>query len=292
MREQLSNVSGWIPRRAAIVMLLLGAGAIGAALAIDGGGDPPSRFEQIAERSNESGNKQGGTPEEHGATPEDRGGTPEGFGDGFGEGFSGPDRRPGPDGFRHHDGFDRLPENFGDVGEAVEGLASCLEGEGLEPFEGFRGPLGPRSRGEFGPGLRDFSPNSDHSPESGVQSQSRGAGESFFGSHVPGFGRGGDFDFDALQQAFEACRDQLPEEFQEPFDRGQEHFGERQQHRGALEECLQGEGIGSEDRPERGQLPDEADLERLRDAFERCRGELGSPFDGAPDEPGAQPEER
>ena len=56
------------------------------------------------------------------------------------------------------------------------------------------------------------------------------------------------------------------------------------------EECLQAEGTGSEDRPERGRLPDEAELERLRDAFEKCRGELGSPFDGTPDDPGAHPE--
>lgn len=61
----------------------------------------------------------------------------------------------------------------------------------------------------------------------------------------------------------------------------------------ALDECLQGEGVGPEDRPEREQLPDEAELDHLRDAFERCRGELGSRFDGAPDEPesGAQPKE-
>ena len=91
----------------------------------------------------------------------------------------------------------------------------------------------------------------------------------------------GKVDFDALREGFEACSDQLPDELEEPFNNRQDRFDERRQNRGAFEDCLREQGVGPEDRPGRGEAPDEADFDRLRGAFEECGDQLGEPFGGA-----------
>ena len=277
MKEQLSKVSGWIARPVAILALLIGVGAIGAALAlaIDGGGsDEPTRFQQLAERTEAGGeesqkNDGDGEPRhEDGEGEEPRqkeGGDAEGFHGGFGEGFDG------------------LPEEFGQLREQLESFGNCLQDEGVELPGKFGFGFG--LDGGSGPG--GFSRGGDEAGASFEPVHFRGEGVPGFGRGGFGFGSGGDgegrgnFDFDALREGFEACSDQLPDGLEEPFNNRQERFDERQQNRGAFEDCLQEQGIGPGDRPGRGDVPDEADFDRLRGAFEECRDQLGESSDGA-----------
>ena len=130
MKEQLPKVSGRITRPVAIVVLLVGAGAIGAAaaLAIDGS-DEPTRFQQLAERPGERSeerHERGDESHEEGDGSHEHGESGPGFGrggGGFGFGL-GPGGRGGRGGNFDFDGLrkgfeacsdelrDVLPEPF------------------------------------------------------------------------------------------------------------------------------------------------------------------------------------
>lgn len=288
MKEGLSKVAGWIGRPVAILALLLGVGAIGAALAlaVDGGGSgEPTRFQQLAERSGDAeGQGDGEKSHEKGESGEAR------------EGAGGPhDEFGGPGGLPED--FERISEEFGRLSDELEAFSSCLEENGVERPGGFGFGFGtgPGFHGFFG-GEHDADPpredrsgasfepvhfRGERGPGFGLGGEfgfERGGGGSRFG---PGGGeRGGEFDFDALQQGFEACVEHLPEGLREPFNNRQERFDERQQNRGVFEDCLQEQGVGPEGEPRRGELSDEADIDRLRDAFEQCHDELGGPSGG------------
>jgi hypothetical protein len=279
MREQLSKVSGWIARPVAILALLIGVGATGAAvaLAIDGGGggDNPTRFQQLAERSGESDGDPGAEKghKDQGSEQEHQDGDSGGGGDEFG----------GPGGFHESfpEGFAGIPEELRRLGEELESFRSCLEENGVEPPRGFGFGPGPGFHGFFGgEGGADTSFEPAHFGGQAGPGFGLGGDGSGFGPR--GGERGEDFDFDALRKGFEACADQLPEMLQEPFNNRQDRFDERRQNRGAFEDCLREQGVGPGDQHRRGRLPDEADIDRLRGAFEQCRGELGGPF-GDPD---------
>ena len=268
MREQLSKVSGWIARPVAILALLIGVGATGAAvaLAINGGGDNPTRFQQLAERSSESDGDPGA---EKGHEDGDSGGGGDKFGEpgGFHESFS--------------EGFAGIPEELRRLGEELESFRSCLQKDGVKPLRGFGFSPGPDFRGFFGgEGVADTSFEPAHFGDQ--------AGPGFgLGGNGFGFGprdgkRGEDSDFDALRKGFESCVDQLPEMLQEPFNNRQDRFDERRQNRDAFQDCLRKQGVNPGGQHRRGRLPDEADIDWLQGAFEQCRGELGDPF-GDPD---------
>ncbi len=207
MQEQLSKVSRWIAQPVAILAVLVGAGAIGAALAlaIDGGRDDAStRFDRVAERFTERGDERSKDGDRHGGgAGEDGEHGEDGHGNGVPYGFGEP--------------FRGAPEDFERFRGDLESFRDCLEDEGVEPFRGsdggfggFGGELGPGSRGEPGRGFfREFE-------SSGV------ALETSHSRSGPGFRRGGEFDFEALRQALEACSDQLPEGLQRPCDSGRE----------------------------------------------------------------------
>ena len=198
MNEKLASAMAWTAKPVAIIALLLGAGAIGAGLtlAIEGGdGSPPdleqAAFAQDGDHDDDAGDSHGdgdGDSEDRSHEGEERG--PFGFGGPFGPG-------------RGFDQDGQLPDGFDEFGEQLEEFGNCLEEDGVTPF----GDSGPRARGD-GPGFFFHR---------------EGPGFRFrFGPG--GFGFGGDLDFERLQEALDACGDELPDELREPFEDRRDRF--------------------------------------------------------------------